>query len=307
MGALSIRLGTRGSLLARTQSGQVADALKRANPQLDVELVQITTSGDRLSQDSLADLGGKGLFTKELEQALLAGQIDLAVHSLKDVPVTMPLVDQTELVLGAIPQREDPRDALISHTARSLPDLPAKSRIGTSSLRRRCQILQLRPDLQILPLRGNVDTRLRKLEEGEYDAIVLAVAGLKRISRFEPAWMWPIDLATMLPAAGQGALALQCRKNDQRVLAAVKPLHDALVGAAVTAERAVVTRLGGDCHSPIAALAVIENQAIRLHAAVGRRDGQPPVLRASASANVAEMRNIADHVCDLLIRAGYNP
>lgn len=306
MGSSLIRLGTRGSLLARTQSGRVAQALKNAHAQVEVELITIATSGDRFSQGSLADLGGKGLFTKELELALLAGQIDLAVHSLKDVPVTMPLVDQTDLIIAALPAREDPRDVLISRMARSLAELPPRSRIGTSSLRRRCQVLQVRPDLQIVPLRGNVETRLRKLDAGEFDAIVLAMAGLKRIGHFDPEWMHPLETAIMLPAAGQGALALQCRKNDRRIRSLLAAIHDPATAAAVEAERAVVAKLGGDCHSPIAVLANIQDQRLTLQAAVGRRDGNPPVLRATASGNRIESHNIAEEVCEALVRAGYD-
>jgi hydroxymethylbilane synthase len=302
-GVSSLRLGTRGSLLARTQSGQVADALRQAHPELRIELVTISTSGDQMADRSLADAGGKGLFTKELELALLAGQIDLAVHSLKDVPVTMPLVDQTDLIIAAVPARQDPRDVLVSRAARSLHDLKSGMKVGTGSARRRCQILQARPELVIQPLRGNVDTRLKKVELGEYDAIVLALAGLQRVDQFDPSWMHPIDPALMLPAAGQGALALQCRRKDSGVIQILSALNDAATFDAVTAERAVVAELGGDCHSPIAVLATIDNENMALTAAVGGRGGEPPVARAAAAAPKASWSAAVQDVVQKLRRS----
>jgi hydroxymethylbilane synthase len=292
-----LRLGTRGSLLARTQSRWVADLLERTHSGLRVELTLIKTSGDQLIDRSLADAGGKGLFTKELELALLAGTIDLAVHSLKDVPVTMPLVDPSELIIAAVPPREDWRDVLVSRVGKSLAELPPGSVIGTGSLRRRCQILQARPDLSVLPLRGNVDTRMRKLEDSACSAIVLALAGLKRLGRWEPTWMTPIDPAVLLPAAGQGALALQCRRGDQRTIDLAGALNDPESAEAVTAERAVVAELEGDCHSPIAALATIEQETLRLSVAVGARDGSPPVVRATAAAGREQWKRAVEAVC----------
>jgi hydroxymethylbilane synthase len=295
-----LRLGTRGSLLARTQSQWTADALLAAHPGLRVELVTISTSGDRLIDQSLADAGGKGLFTKELELALLAGEIDFAVHSMKDVPVTMPLVDQAGLVIAAIPAREDARDVLVSRHGRSLADLPAGSTVGTGSLRRRCQILAGRPDLRVVPLRGNVDTRLKKLEQGENAAIVLAMAGLQRLRRFDAAWMTPIEPVVMLPAAGQGALALQCRLGDELTTAVLAKLDDPATRLAVLAERAVVAGLDGDCHSPIAAWSIIEQGRLSLTAAVGRENGDPPVARAAATAGAGGWRTAVESVCRVL-------
>src|SRR3954469_3456163 len=175
-----LRLGTRGSLLARSQSQMIADELMRLHPGLRVELIIIKTSGDQVQDKPLADIGGKGLFTKELEQALLDRHVDFAVHSFKDVPVTMPLVDQADLIIAAVPKREVPFDALISLKAKSIADLPQGAKIGTGSLRRRAQLLELRPDLVIENIRGNVDTRVRKMKSGEFDAVILAVAGLRR-------------------------------------------------------------------------------------------------------------------------------
>jgi hydroxymethylbilane synthase len=280
----------------------IAEALENAHPGLVVEMVVITTSGDQLIDRSLADLGGKGLFTKELEIAILEGQIDLAVHSLKDVPVTMPLVDQSQLVIAAIPVREDPRDVLVSRLAKSVGELPKGTSVGTGSLRRRCQLLHARPDLVIGQLRGNVDTRLRKVEEGNWGAIVLAAAGLKRLGRWDGSWMTPIDTAVLLPAAGQGALALQCRRDDERTIALAGVLNDIAAAEATTAERAVVAQLHGDCHSPIAAMATIDQENLTLEAAVGGRDPDAPgpVIRASATVLRSRWKEAVDEVCGKL-------
>jgi hydroxymethylbilane synthase len=280
-----LRLGTRGSLLARTQSMLVADLLERAHPGLRVEMAVVKTTGDTITDRPLHEFGGKGLFTKELEQALLAGAIDFAVHSYKDVPVTMPLVDQTDLVIAAVPTREDPRDVLVSRKAKRIDDLPAGARVGTGSLRRACQVLQLRSDLVVEPVRGNIDTRLRKLNEGQFDAIILALAGLKRTELFDPALMQPLDIEQILPAAGQGALALQCRRDDARTTNQLTLLNDEVSATCVAAERRLVKALEGDCHSPIAVLASIQAGSIVIRAAVGARGGKPPVLKADGRAN----------------------
>src|SRR5688500_3592950 len=204
----TLRLGTRGSLLARTQSMLVAHDLERAHPGLRVELRIFKTSGDRIADRPLHEFGGKGLFTKELEQALLAGEIDFAVHSFKDVPVTMPLVDTTDLAIAAVPERESPFDVLVSADARKVQELPQGARVGTGSRRRRCQLLAARPDLAVEAVRGNIDTRLRKWREGQFRAIVLAAAGLRRARLFDESAMAILDdPAVMLPAPGQGALA----------------------------------------------------------------------------------------------------
>jgi hydroxymethylbilane synthase len=281
----TLRLGTRGSLLARAQSQQVADALSLLHPGLRVDIVTITTSGDAIVDRPLQELGGKGLFTKELELALLRDQIDFAVHSFKDVPVTMPLIDTSELVIAAVPPRENPADVLVSLAAGSLEQLPPGSRVGTSSARRRCQVLAIRPDVTVLPIRGNIDTRLGKLRRGEFDAILLARAGVERAGLFDAAIMNEIPEQQMLCAPGQGALALQCRRSDavtRELLAAVEGPTTRLC---VEAERAIVQGLQGDCHSPIAALATIQRQRCTLHARVGGRDGVPPVISATATSS----------------------
>jgi hydroxymethylbilane synthase len=219
-----------------------------------------------------------------LEQALLGGEIDFAVHSFKDVPVTMPLVDQSDLVIAAVPVREDPRDALVSRQAKRLSDLPRGAKVGTGSLRRACQIKVARPDVVIEPVRGNIDTRMRKMHDGLYDAVVLALAGLKRTDLFDPATMQPIDVEQLLPAPGQGALALQCRRSDERTVKLLKALDDEVSATCVAAERQIVRKLEGDCHSPIAALATIQAGEIVLRAAVGARGGEPPVIAATGRA-----------------------
>jgi hydroxymethylbilane synthase len=303
-----LRLGTRGSLLARTQSQLVADELAQLHPGLRVELVTVRTTGDRITDRPLYDVGGKGLFTKELEQALLAGEVDFAVHSFKDVPVTMPLVDTSDLVIAAVPKREDPRDVVVMRDP-SKGVLPAGAKAGTSSLRRRAQLLELGSDLTILPLRGNIDTRLRKVREGEYDVIVLAMAGLLRAGLYDAGVMKPLDVESMLPAPAQGALALQCRRDDAPTRDVLAALNNSDTAACVAAERAVVAALNGDCHSPIAALATIdgESRGMLLRAAVAGRDGEPPVLRASAQGPAREADALVAKVVKLLFSCGATP
>mgnify|MGYP001232237116 FL=1 len=301
-----LRLGTRGSLLARMQSQLIADALESAHPGLNVELVIISTGGDRVQDRPLADIGGKGLFTREIEQALLRGDIDLAVHSYKDVPVTQPLVDVSGLVMAAVPKREDPRDVLISPLAERIEDLPPNARVGTSSLRRRSQLLAIRQDLDIQPIRGNVDTRLKKLQNGEFDAILLAMAGLKRSALFDSQTMHPLEPDQMLPAAGQGALALQCRADDRTTRGQVSVLNDSATEKCVDAERRLVQLLGGDCHSPIAALARIESGKLYLRAAVGSRDGGLPLIRAHAEADPSDAEIAVRQVNEHLQKQGAN-
>jgi hydroxymethylbilane synthase len=287
-GSNVLRLGTRQSLLARTQSQLVADELMRVYPGLRIELVFVKTTGDRITDKPLHDIGGKGLFTKELEIALLNREIDFAVHSFKDVPVTMPLVAEatTKLVIAAVPKREDPRDVAVMRDPSRGAFFPG-ARFGTSSLRRRCQILERCPDARIEPLRGNVDTRLRKVRDGELDVAILALAGLKRISAFDPSLMQVLPLEQVLPAAAQGALALQCRADDDFTRAILSTLNDSVTAQCVAAERAVVLALNGDCHSPIAALATFDDDTFLLRAAVGQHGGQPPIARAESSVNQA--------------------
>ena len=285
MAATILRLGTRGSPLAVAQSTQVADELRARG--VAVDLHTIRTTGDRIQDRPLADAGGKGLFTKELELALLDGSVDFAVHSYKDVPVTMPLVDAGGLMIVAVPPRADVRDVLVCDGG--LGGLRQGARVGTGSLRRRCQLLELRPDLDVVGLRGNVDTRLRKWRSGEVDAIVLAAAGLHRVGLFDPSCMSAIEPSDMVPAAGQGALALQCRIADAATRAALAPLDDSATRAAVDAERLVVALLDANCHSPLGVYATVDGDAVTVVWAVGAAGGVPPVHRRSVTASADDL------------------
>jgi hydroxymethylbilane synthase len=300
----TLRLGTRGSVLARMQSQIVADALEKQHCGLKVELIICKTSGDQISDKPLHEAGGKGLFTKELEEAVLSGTVDLAVHSFKDVPVTMPLVDASKLTIAAVPQRQDVRDVLVCAQARSIEQLPHGAKVGTGSLRRRCQLLAIRPDLHVELIRGNIDTRLRKQRQGEYDAVILAMAGLKRAGLYDQTNMTPLPVEQMLPAAAQAALAIQCRADDQATRQLLAVLDDPTSRLCVEAERAVVRALGGDCHSPIAALASVQGRTIHLSAAVGARGGQLPVIRAQAQAGIDAPDLAVQRVVDSLQQQG---
>jgi hydroxymethylbilane synthase len=309
----TLRLGTRGSLLAKTQSQLIASELEKRSKGLAVELVIVKTTADGILDKPLHELGGKGLFTKELEQALLAGEVDIAVHSFKDVPVTQPLVAQDHLVVAAVPEREDPRDVFCSITAKKIADLPQDAKVGTGSMRRRCQLLAQRPDLKITMLRGNIDTRLRKLRDGEYHAIVLAAAGLRRTGLFNEAEMTMLDPDEMVAAAGQGALAVQCRRDDRRTRDLLALIDDPMSERCVTSERVVVQALGGDCYSPIGVLAQIEGDQMILRAAIGSRGGDLPVIRAQAmgpvdqpdSAVGAVLKSLSDQNVQALL--GHRP
>jgi hydroxymethylbilane synthase len=274
-------IATRESRLALWQAEHVRDLLQERFG-LDVELLGMTTTGDRILDRTLSKVGGKGLFVKELEAALEEGRADLAVHSLKDVPMDLP----AGFELAAVLEREDPRDAFVSHRFAALAELPPAARVGTSSLRRMVQLRALRPDVQVEPLRGNLDTRLRKLDEGQYDAIVLAAAGLKRLgvaerirAVFEP--------EQMLPCAGQGALGLEVRIEARGLLATLAVLTHAPTQLAVQAERAVSRALGGSCSVPLAAFAVWDGGELVLRAALGHPERtDAPLLRAQVRATV---------------------
>ncbi|HEX4054158.1 MAG TPA: hydroxymethylbilane synthase [Tepidisphaeraceae bacterium] len=299
-----IRLGTRGSLLARSQSAIVAGEIQRIHPDIQVQTIIINTTGDQITDRPLYEAGGKGLFVKELEQALLAGQIDFAVHSCKDLPVTMPLVDQSDLILAAIPARLDSRDVLICRHAAAIRQLPPGAAVATGSLRRRCQLLACRSDLRIQAVRGNIDTRIKKLRAGEFDAMVLAMAGITRAELFDSSLMHPLSPDEILCAPGQGALALQCRRDDAWTREILRILDDPLSRMAIEAERAVVAALHGDCHSPIAALARIDGQTLHLRAVVGRRDGNPPVISARSLSPTSQSREVVAAVVEQLIAQG---
>jgi hydroxymethylbilane synthase len=258
-----LRIATRKSQLALWQAGHVAALLRSAHPQLSVELVPMTTRGDQIQDRSLAAIGGKGLFIKELEVAIAEGRADLAVHSMKDVPAELP----PGFVIGAVLERADARDALLATRYASLAALPAGARIGTSSLRRQAQILAARPDLKIEPLRGNVGTRIKRLDDGELDAIVLACAGLVRLG-LQSRITAHLDLTACLPAVGQGIIGVECRADNADALALIAALEHAATRSALSAERSFSGKLGGSCQSPIAAHARIADGTLSLHGLV---------------------------------------
>ena len=263
-----VRIGTRGSQLALRQAEEIAAGLRRAWPRIEVELVPIRTSGDRLATAHLAEVGGKGLFVQEIDEALREGRVDLAVHSLKDLPGERP----RDLVLAAFPRREDPRDVLVGATPTTMDALPTGARVGTSSLRRSVQLLARRPDVAAMPIRGNVDTRLRKLRQGEYDALLLAAAGLRRLGLLD-ATATLLEPDEMLPAVGQGTLAVETRADDGEILALAEPLTDGETRAATLAERAFLEAVGGTCTTPLAAYARRAGNRLRLDAFVATPDG----------------------------------
>jgi hydroxymethylbilane synthase len=268
--AKSLRIGTRGSPLALAQAKLVRDALAAAHPDLaPAEIAVIKTTGDQVQDRKLDEIGGKGLFTKEIEEALLAGRIDLAVHSMKDMPTVLP----EGLVIGCLLKREDPRDALFSPHAKTLAGLPRGAKVGTSSLRRQAQILALRPDLKVVTLRGNVGTRLAKLAAGNVDATLLALAGLVRLGLADKA-IAILSTEEMLPAVAQGAIGVEIRATDSRVRDLLAPLDDPATELAVNAERACLSVLDGSCHTPIAALAEPDsNGTLRLRSLIALPDG----------------------------------
>jgi hydroxymethylbilane synthase len=271
-----LRIGTRGSPMALRQTAIIRDRLIAAHPELAeagaVEIVTIRTTGDRVQDRLLAEIGGKGLFAKEIEEALLAGMIDLAVHSLKDLETWLP----DGLVIACVPPRDDPRDAFLSASGARLASLPRGAKVGTASLRRQAQLLRHRPDLSTVPIRGNVNTRLRKMEAGEVDALVLALCGLERLDLSGHATeILPHDV--MLPAVGQGALAVECRTADEIVRRIVKPLHDPISAACVAAERAMLAALDGSCRTPIAGFAEIDGDRLTIEGLLLKADGSKEI------------------------------
>ena len=290
----SITIATRESPLALWQAHFVEAKLKRHHPGIDVKLLGMTSRGDQLLDKPLYKVGGKGLFVKELETALLDERADIAVHSMKDVPMELP----PGLTLGVICEREDPRDALVGVT--SFDDLPEGARLGTSSLRRSCQVMQRRPDLQIGFLRGNVNTRLAKLDAGEFDAIILACAGLKRLG-FDDRIGAAIDEDFLLPAGGQGAVGIEYREADSRVAELLAPLAHEETSRRVIAERTVVRRLDGGCDVPIASFAVAEGDSLWLRARVGSPDGKTVIV---SEARGSEPEALGLEVADALIAKG---
>ena len=293
-----IRIATRKSALALWQAEYVKARLEQAHPGLIVTLVPMVSRGDKLLDAPLAKIGGKGLFVKELETALLENEADIAVHSMKDVPMEFP----EGLGLFCICEREDPRDAFVSNSFASLDELPAGSVVGTSSLRRQAQLLARRPDLKIQFLRGNVNTRLAKLDAGEYDAIILAAAGLIRLG-FEERIRSSISAEDSLPAGGQGAVGIECRSADTEVHALLAPLHHADTADRVVAERALNKHLNGGCQVPIACYALLEGDELWLRGLVGQPDGSS-LLRAEARAPRAQAEALGVQVADALLAQG---
>jgi hydroxymethylbilane synthase len=295
LNSTKLRIGSRGSQLALWQANHISALLRARGHEVEIEIIH--TTGDKITDVALAKVGTKGMFTKEIEEALAAGRVDLAVHSLKDLPTELPLGFE----IAAITEREDARDAFCSPHYASFQDLPQGARVGTSSLRRQAQLKAVRPDLDIHPLRGNVDTRLRKLEEGKYDAIILASAGLKRLGKMELVkQIIPPDV--MCPAAGQGALAIEIRKGDTITRQHLEFLNDPAARAATTCERALLNRLGGGCQVPIGAHAEMRNGKLHLESIVADPDGCK-LLRDSRDGDDPEKLG-NDAAAALLIRGG---
>ena len=293
-----LRIATRKSPLALWQAEHVKAELQRAHPGLEVELVTMSTQGDKILDTPLAKIGGKGLFVKELEQGMLEGRADIAAHSIKDVPMEFP----EGLFLATIMQREEPCDAFVSNRYDALEELPEGAVVGTSSLRRKCQLLNKRPDLQIKDLRGNVNTRLAKLDDGDYDAIVLACAGLVRLE-MEHRIKQRIAADWILPAVGQGAIGLEAREGDDDTLQLIAPLNHADTRDRILAERALNERLQGGCQVPIASHAVLEGNQLHLRGLVGETDGSR-IITAEARGPRTEAEALGQQVADDLLAKG---
>ena len=293
---MKLRLGTRGSRLALAQAGQIADALRARGE--EIEIVIIRTSGDRLAEVALADFGGKALFVREIEEALLDGRVDAGVHSLKDMPAELP----SGLSLPVFPAREDPRDVLLTRTGGGLDDLPRGARIATSSLRRRALLLARRPDLSVEPIRGNVDTRLRKLEEGLCDGLIMARAGLERLG-LKPEHAHPLAVEEFLPAVGQGILAVETRTADARVADALKAVDHAGTRTQALAERAFIRRLGAGCHTPVGGHARLVGGALAIAGLVASADGAT-MLTGEVSGPAAEAEALGERLADDLLGRG---
>ncbi|WP_028580387.1 hydroxymethylbilane synthase [Desulfogranum japonicum] len=293
-----LRIGTRASELAVTQSEWVGKQITAAYPEISIELVKIKTKGDKILDVPLAKVGGKGLFVKEIEDAMLAGEVDLAVHSMKDVPTELP----DGLHVPIVPVREIPQDAFVSDKYNSLAELPEGSTVGTSSLRRKAQLTALRPDLVITDLRGNLQTRLKKMEDGLYDAIILAGAGLQRMGMqahirtlFSP--------EQMLPAIGQGALGIELRKSDTQLFEILQTLHDHTTAIAVTAERAFLLRLEGGCQVPIGAYAVVDKEQVSLTGLIASIDGTI-LLKETGAAPTHQAAELGKKLAESLLQQG---
>ncbi|MCY4329233.1 MAG: hydroxymethylbilane synthase [Endozoicomonadaceae bacterium] len=294
----SLRIATRKSSLALWQANEVANKLKALYPKLNIILVKLVSEGDKFLETPLTKIGGKALFTKELERALLSGEADIAVHSMKDVPAIIP----EGLSVPVICKRENPQDAFVSNNYKCLDDLPENAVVGTSSLRRQCQLLALRPDLTIRFLRGNINTRLNKLDAGLYDAIILATAGLIRLDmRHRITQILPPEIS--LPAAGQGAMGIEICSERQDILQLIQPLHDNETAFCVEAERTVSQCLNGSCHVPLASFSTLKKGILNLRALIGKPDASV-ILRAELSSNVINFKQTGQSVAKMLIEQG---
>jgi len=298
MKTTKVRIATRKSALALWQAEYVKARLEHFHPQVTVELVPMTTKGDIILDTPLAKVGGKGLFVKELEVAMLENRADIAVHSMKDVPVDFP----PGLGLEVICPREDPRDAFVSNKYNKLEELPQGAIVGTSSLRRQCQLKEMRPDLDIRDLRGNVNTRLRKLDDGEYDAIILASAGLLRLEMSERISDY-IEPEVMLPANGQGAVGIECRTDDEDIKALLAPLEDLATRQRVLAERAMNKTLEGGCQVPIGSYAVIQGDQLHLRGLVGAVDGSE-IIRSEITGSLDQGEALGQQLAQTLLSQG---
>ena len=290
-------LGTRGSKLALVQAGIVRSGLLRAHPDLEVRIETITTKGDVIQDKPLSQIGGNGVFVRQIERALLDCTVDIAVHSAKDLPSLL----SPGLTIGAYMAREDPRDVLVSRDGGTLVGLPQGARVGTSSPRRACQLRALRADLDVLDIRGNVDTRLRKLRDGQYDAIVLAAAGLSRLGLLSEVSEW-LEPSVMLPAVAQGALAIEVREGDQATEDIVAPLNDAVTAAEVRAERAFLKRVGGSCALPIGAYGVVGGEGLWLSGMVGSTRGE--MVRGEIRGTQSEAEALGTALAEQLLSEG---
>jgi len=297
----TLRIATRKSPLAMWQAEHVAAELRRLHPGLDVEIIGMSTKGDKILDTPLAKIGGKGLFVKELEQGMLDGEADIAVHSMKDVPVEFP----DGLHLAVIMEREDPCDAFVSNQYDDVDALPEGAVVGTASLRRQCQIRARRPDLKIEVLRGNINTRLKKLDDGLYDAIILAASGMKRMG-FDERIRRVLPPEESLPAIGQGALGIECRTDDERVNALIAPLNHADTATRVRCERALNAELQGGCQVPIAGYAELVDGKLRLRALVGEPDGSQ-VIRAEGEAPADQSEALGVKLAHELLENGAKP
>lgn len=293
-----IVIATRESPLALAQTEIVKSALIKHHPHLSIEILGITTQADKRLDVTLTEIGGKGLFVKELEEALLDGRADIAVHSMKDVPMDLP----SDLILPVIMKRAEVRDAFVSNQFASLQQLPTGASIGTSSLRRQTQIRAIRPDVVLLPLRGNMNTRLKRLDQGDFDAIILAAVGLNRLHMSDRIRAY-FSTEDSLPSAGQGALGIECRENDEAIMKLIEPLNDEITNQCVTAERAVCRKLNGGCKVPVAAYAEIHHDKLMLRGLVANRDGTR-ILRSKREGEPQNADNIGTRVGDELLQQG---